>query len=374
MSSATREIGGPVFGSQVLETAIGLALVFWILASAASALAEAFSRVLQKRSKDLEATLVAMLLGRPADPADTDDEAAQAALAALKGTSIYAPAYAAARRAHTASERGIKRARPAYLSARAFADMVVELGTDDRVAALPGLKKRLEAQIAAGQSETLALKAGLESWFDETMSRVQDAYKRWVTLVLFVIGLLIAGFGNVSTIALAQSLWTEPVTRQVVVDQAGSLLKPAPMPASTPSPSATSGPTSTSTSTPSGPTVQVPTLQDVQGLGLPLGWAHAPGLGDVGRGIPGFVLTALLVMLGAPFWFDALSRLVSLRTTGAKPPAAPDDPASATARRTRGLTSGAPAPLPFVVALQHDIDARTARTSRTSRSSSTPAG
>jgi hypothetical protein len=349
-----------VFGSQVLETAIGLALIFWVLASAASALAEGFSRLLQKRSRDLEATLVAMMVGPPAgttsdaDAAPADKKPTQNALDALKGTSMYAPAYAAARRAHTGTNMGKARARPTYLSARAFADMVFELSTDGRLAHLPGLQKRLEALIATGQTDTLALKAGLESWFDETMGRVQDAYKRWVTIILFAIGLLIAGFGNVSTIAVAQSLWTQPVTRQVVVDQAGSLLKPAPT-------TTTTGANGTS------PTVQVPTLQGVEGLGLPIGWSKTPGPSDIIRSLAGFVLTALLVMLGAPFWFDALSRLVSLRTTGAKPPPAPADPSSATARRAKGLTASQDAPLPFVVTLQQGMDSRSADVGKDAR-------
>ncbi len=37
--------------------------------------------------------------------------------------------------------------------------------------------------------------------------------------------------------------------------------------------------------------------------------------------IPGWLLTGLAVMLGAPFWFDALTKLlnINLRATGKKP-------------------------------------------------------
>ena len=45
-----------MFGSQALETAIGLALLFFVLASGASAVAEAISRLLGKRAKDLQAS------------------------------------------------------------------------------------------------------------------------------------------------------------------------------------------------------------------------------------------------------------------------------------------------------------------------------
>ncbi|MBM3140861.1 MAG: hypothetical protein FJZ92_11820 [Chloroflexi bacterium] len=73
-------------------------------------------------------------------------------------------------------------------------------------------------------------------------------------------------------------------------------------------------------------------LSRLAGLGLPLGWSHRydAGFRDVqltGRwvfesAIPkvfGIGLTALALMLGAPFWFDALSKLVKLRASGEEP-------------------------------------------------------
>jgi hypothetical protein len=55
-------------------------------------------------------------------------------------------------------------------------------------------------------------------------------------------------------------------------------------------------------------------IADVKYLGLPLGWSKdtSPdnwenGLGKIG----GLLLTAFAVMLGAPFWFDALGKLAT---------------------------------------------------------------
>ena len=53
------------------------------------------------------------------------------------------------------------------------------------------------------------------------------------------------------------------------------------------------------------------------------GWAQ---LGFVA----GWLLNGLLVTLGAPFWFDLLTKVVSLRNNGPKPPTAQQDPTSAT--------------------------------------------
>jgi hypothetical protein len=54
---------------------------------------------------------------------------------------------------------------------------------------------------------------------------------------------------------------------------------------------------------------------------LPIGWPD-PALGSVWSivlKIVGWGLTAFAVSFGAPFWFEALSKLGSLRTTGTRP-------------------------------------------------------
>lgn len=56
---------------------------------------------------------------------------------------------------------------------------------------------------------------------------------------------------------------------------------------------------------------------------LGLGWGEEPiselGTYDWLSKILGFILTALAVSLGAPFWFDLLKKLVNIRSSGARP-------------------------------------------------------
>ena len=47
---------------------------------------------------------------------------------------------------------------------------------------------------------------------------------------------------------------------------------------------------------------------------LPTSWPYA---------LMGWLITALATMMGAPFWFDSLTRLVNLRNTGPKPKPSP---------------------------------------------------
>ena len=94
---------------------------------------------------------------------------------------------------------------------------------------------------------------------------------------------------------------------------------------------------------------------------LPVGWPEPPfdATHDGGWWLShllGWLLTGALLMLGAPFWFDLLSRLVSLRNSGKAPEVAARDDTSATAAAIRaeattssdaqpGRRPGPPAPV-----------------------------
>ena len=295
--------------SQVLETAIGLALLFFLLAFAASQIVELISRRMKKRAVDLERTIAAMFKGHR-----VDDTELAGALEEFKRTSIYKSLHAAAGRSFLGGAR-----KPSYISAKAFADGVTEmLAHDGALDDIPaGLRKRLEPLAREGHAELLAIKAGLETWFDETMQRLEGAYKRWATTVLFAVGLLLAVATNASTVDVAQKLWHDPVTRQAVAASAQNVLQDG-------APAAELDTVAETTAT-------------IKELSLPVGWKEgeldawkAPGLTQLYTAL-GWLLTALLVMLGAPFWFDLLTRLSSLRGAGSKPPPAAEDASSATA-------------------------------------------
>jgi hypothetical protein len=307
-----------MFGSQALEAAIGLALLFFILSSLASAVVEAVSRVLRKRAKDLEETIGQMLSG-----SNSFDAAAKEALALFKGTAVYQSADIAASRGRRWFRTDVG---PAYLSARSFADGVDEVLEQASGIPVAGLGRRLAHLRSEGRERSLEAKAAMENWYDETMGRLSGAYKRWATAVLFLIGLVIAVAGNVSAPHAAQTLWQQPAVREAALSAAEQA--------------------AAKSSSPDVVAANVQTVQDLAGLGMPVGWQHGADWGSLAwtsSHLAGWLVTALLLMLGAPFWFDALSRLVSLRATGAKPPTADHDPAAATSLRASAMASVAPA-------------------------------
>lgn len=321
-----------MFGSQALETTIGLVLMFFIISIAASSIVELISQVAKKRARDLEDTVGHILSGTR----DKSDKEFGDALNAFKGTSIYLAAQAGSRRTK----------KPSYISARAFAEAVGEMLHDGQGALQPldnlppGLKRRLDAlarqPLADASAKLLLIKSGLEQWFDEAMGRLEGAYKRWVKWILLALGLLIAVVANASAFHTAERLWKDPVTRAAVANAANGVI--------------TDGGKENIKSV-------AEATDNLEALKIPVGWDQASRDKWKGKSLQsiitswstlammaGWLTTALLVTLGAPFWFDLLTRLVSLRSAGSKPPPASEDPASAT--RQQSATADATADVP----------------------------
>ena len=336
-----------MLGSQALETAIGLALLFFILATATSAVVELVSKIFKKRHRDLEQAIGAMLKGEPVEWAS-----GSATLdSAFRATTVYRSAQVAAGKA------GVT-----YLSAKSFADAAVELyRTADNVPA--NLSTRMEDLFKDVGADLVRLKAGLESWFDETMASLESQYKKWATAWLFFVGLTLAVVVNASALDVAKDLWNDEATRAAVVAAAESTVE-AGQDASKIEDVAR-------------------TTSELEELSLPVGWSDAPPNPTVDPAwwlshVIGWILTGALLMLGAPFWFDLLSRLVSLRNSGKSPDPAPKDDASATAAVIRAeaatgnlgtlssggsSTSGSPSPT---------LDSFLGRTATTTSASSPP--
>lgn len=181
--------------------------------------------------------------------------------------------------------------------------------------------QRAEALARETRGNVTAVKAGLETWFDERMSDVQAEFQRRAALVLAGAGLVLVVFTNASAIHVAQDLWRDTTARQTVVAAAERSTAPG----------------GESTCAAADPVCEANRAYDT---GLPLGWSgdQAPdGAEDWVWHLLGWAISALLVLLGAPFWFDVLQRLVGTR--GGRVPPASEDPGSHTT-----LLRTAPAP------------------------------
>jgi len=139
------------------------------------------------------------------------------------------------------------------------------------------------------------------------MERVSGWYRRRVQKVLWALALALVVSLNIDTFRIAEQLWTQKSVRAAVVARAE---------AAQPATEATS-------------LKQVADdVTELQQLSIPIGWSaetRPDGTDDwivrIVLKVLGLVLTAAALTLGAPFWFDALSKVARLRSAGAPPPA-----------------------------------------------------
>jgi hypothetical protein len=161
------------------------------------------------------------------------------------------------------------------------------------------LRRQLLALLATANNDVNAFLKRIEQWYDEEMAKMSGWYRRWARVTLGITGLVIAVTLNLDTLQVAHSLYVKTPVQQAVLTtaQAGTLCQNV---------------------------IDVATrtqcandeLSALAADGLPIGWPDS-ALGSVSGAIlkvVGWLITAFAVSFGAPFWFEALSKLGSLRT------------------------------------------------------------
>ncbi|HEX7269304.1 MAG TPA: hypothetical protein VF256_18035 [Streptosporangiaceae bacterium] len=210
-------------------------------------------------------------------------------------------------------------AADAMAALRSWADAAVAAKSPDPLA------EALRPMLVGAQDNMQAFEASVARWYDDHMARVSGWYKRHVRWISLSIGLVLVIVFNLDAIRIADSLYSDQAVRGSVVTQA----------------------TRAASCGDKQPAACLADLQAKIGLlrlgGLPVGWAGVPacaqrscswldrrGLTNPGKnGIDsvGAILLALLgwglmvaaLIPGARFWFDLLSRLGTLRSTGPRP-------------------------------------------------------
>lgn len=142
----------------------------------------------------------------------------------------------------------------------------------------------------------------VEEWFNDAMTRVGGAYKRRAQIASLIVGVALAAALNADALSIADTLWRQPLIRQALVAQAENFQLPEGQQAAS--------------------TQQiVDNYNELQGLSVPLGW-NADNLpannaaGGWALKITGILLSGIAAAQGAPFWFDVMRKLISLRSGG----------------------------------------------------------
>ena len=259
--------------------------------------------------------------------------------------------------------------KPSYLSAQNFSKVVIDLLRGKNVAAGENFAPLIQNALtlrkeqwtnttinqdtldylnsiwADSQGDVEKFKVLLEKWFDDTMERASGWYKKQIQLILFLIGFCLAIIFNIDSVAITQKLSSNPKLAKQLSDNAAAyaqshktLIEEVGTVSSGQS-SNTSTVTNTVVDTNSlnatkkrserlldSATILIQTdIQNINQL-LGLGWkCKCPDSAKkicIGENLQpwciiGWLVTALAISLGAPFWFDLLNKLMKLRASNA---------------------------------------------------------
>jgi hypothetical protein len=170
----------------------------------------------------------------------------------------------------------------------------------------PEVEKALRTLVDAAGNDISKARENIEGWFDSAMERISGWYKRRTQWIILVLGLAVAISVNVDTITVARSLSYDTALRNSLVAAAQEYAK---------------APQDTGKLTIPPETRVKTNLNLIKKHGLPIGWdsgderTAAKETGDWLLKIFGWLLTAMAISLGAPFWFDLLNKFMTARST-----------------------------------------------------------
>ena len=294
-----------------LDVAIGLSFAYFLFSVLATTATETVSRFTQKRARSLEHWLKLMLADPKGESVAYGEFLASPIMRSLLISTRRVSKPDAARPNAPSHPRP-----PAYIPSPHFVNAVLSTGRtagEGLDAGLSGweaigadLSREPIAGTVVGQAlqeiyhrasgDAIQFRRDAEAWFDDQMERLSGVYKRWSQWVVWGIGLSLALALNANSFRMAETLWNDSSSRQSIVAAAGSAAANESV---------------------------AKAHADIGSLPLPLGWNGNGYHHFWGWAIAflGALITFGAISLGAPFWFDTLSRLSRVRSTGAPPPA-----------------------------------------------------
>jgi small basic protein len=304
-------------GLPALDVLIGMAFLFFLLATVVASINEVIQTVLNARARTLTHGIKTLL---------NDEAQANAFFEEWRIKRLSKPPGFVRSRAAAKLPLVAERRRPAYIPARAFALTLLETATRETPPKV-GADLFAEAQatldmigpssaqavsaagVAAARRRLDATRAEIERAYDEVMDRASGWYKRYVQWWVIFLGLAVAIGLNVNAFVVGERLWKDGALRAAVVQQAQKAV----------------GDKKFQTPETATPKTVADQIDKIDQLKLPIGWGKANTEGNLLGRMAGWLATAAALALGAPFWFDLLGKLSRLRGTGNREGTAKDN-------------------------------------------------
>ncbi len=320
-----------MFGSTVLEIAVGLVFIYLVLSLVCTSVNEYIAQMLGLRAENLYNAIHGLFDGPDAERIAED----------IYHHSMILKLGQKTNKIRSTSDGDVNvRKKPSYIPAATFSSALTDLiglvepnGTDNTVDAklfetvlVAGEKtydkqilSALEPLIKSANGNLDTARRNIEKWYDDAMERATGWYKRKIQILSFCVALSIATITNADSLMMLDRLWAIPAQRTQITAAAKSVsASPLPVDAK-----------------------KLDKATEDAAMGL-LGWKPARTANDP-RSMPtdggswamklmGLFITAFAASLGAPFWFDILNKIMSIRSAGSSP----NDPAGKQGSQTIG--------------------------------------
>lgn len=323
-------------GLDVLDVVIGLGFVYLLLSLCCTALNELIAQWWNSRATTLRAAI-----DRLCGPAFADTLYAHALIAAISQPH---------QRALLWWHRILL---PSYIPSRTFALALYDrIGGQPTMLALaangtapqhvpPSVVEALKVFARDAGNDADKFRVSIERWYEDTMESVSGWYKRKTQLVVLLVSLAITVALNADSIAMAREISNNAVLRGSLVAAAQEFVK-LPLDTVRATPADTTPPMQSRQALDSAATRFVRARDRVLEIGtrgLAVGWpalspdsvrkygsAFAVRAQSAWGHAPGWLLTAIAISLGAPFWFDMLNKVINIRGAGRAPEEKPKPP------------------------------------------------
>lgn len=301
-----------MFGSDILEVAIGIVFVFLIISIISSSIREGLESILKTRAAYLESG-IRELLGDRGGSGLAGQLYSHPIVSGLFSSDYAPPPIRSGLSWLFARGKNL----PSYIPARNFALAVMDLaargpvnGQDENRDHIPLTIETLRRNLPNVQNTTVRrvlltaldsangdidnVRLTLQAWYDSSMDRVSGWYKRSTSWIIFGIGLIVAVAMNIDTVEVTKFLYTNKAARSAIVaDAAVAAADTAYLHQG----------------------YQQARARITDESLLPIGWQSIKTPQDVAHHIMGWLVTALATTMGAPFWFDLLNKMMVIRST-----------------------------------------------------------
>jgi len=295
-----------MFGSTILDVAIAIVFIYLLVSLVISAINEFIASLLKSRAKNLSKGIQALLQ----DPSQAGWVARLYQHPLIQ--SLSPP-----------------NSKPSYIPSRTFALALLDLiapATADGARTLADLKtgmanlpqplqRTLTNLLDEAQHDVERLKTQIEIWFNNGMDRASGWYKRKTQWIQFFLGLSLVILLNIDSVHIGRALFAvNSPLRASLVESAKSFV-----------------------AEPGGANKPIKDVVDaISTASLPIGWTEVPKRDQWLTIALGWLITALAVSLGAPFWFDLLNKFVNIRASGKAPEEEPKPPKEVPAPKEPG--------------------------------------